>query len=95
MEGITIIMDICINKETKQKMFYTEYAYYIHVILNDYFNEHLLNKTKLELINMFRIQVFTPDTFKKYFDKYIQQPLLKKIERYEQLSLFENYENSN
>jgi hypothetical protein len=87
-------MNICINKQTKQKMFYTEYAYYIHVILNDYYDETLLNKTKLELIDMFRLQVFTPDTFKKYFDKYIYQPL-QKIERYEQLNLFENYETSN
>jgi hypothetical protein len=88
-------MKICINKQTKQKMFYTEYSYFIHVILNDYFNEDLLNKTKLELIDLFRIQVFTPDTFKKYFDKYIQELPLQKIERYEQLSLFENYETSN
>ena len=62
-------MDICINKQTKQKMFYTEYSYYIHVILNDYYDETLLNKTKLELIDMFRFQVFTPDTFNKYFEK--------------------------
>ena len=87
-------MNICINKQTKQKMFYIEYAYYIHVILNDYYDETLLNKTKLELIDMFRLQVFTPDTFKKYFDKHIHQPL-QKIERYEQLNLFENYETSN
>jgi hypothetical protein len=64
-----INMNICINKQTKQKMLYTEYAYFIHVILNDYFNDDLLNKTKLELIDMFRFQVFTPDTFKKYFEK--------------------------
>ncbi len=50
-------------------MFYTEYAYFIHVILNDYYDEILLNKTKLELIDMFRYQVFTPDTFNKYFEK--------------------------
>jgi hypothetical protein len=62
-------MDICINKQTKQRMFYTEYAYFIHVILNDYYDESLLNKTKLELIDMFRYQVFTPDTFNKYFEK--------------------------
>ena len=62
-------MDICINKQTKQKMFYTEYFYFIHVILNDYYDETLLNKTKLQLIDMFSFQVFTPDTFKKYFEK--------------------------
>jgi hypothetical protein len=62
-------MNICINKQTNQKMLYTEYAYFIHVILNDYFNDDLLNKTKLELIDMFRFQVFTPDIFKKYFEK--------------------------
>ena len=70
-------------------MFYTEYSYFIHVILNDYYNESLLKKTKLELIDLFGIQIFTPDTFKKYFDRYIQQLSAPKIERYEQLSLFE------
>lgn len=60
-------MNIAINRQTNQKMIYYKYSYFYYVILNDYFNDDLLNKTILELSNIFSAQSLTPEQFKEYF----------------------------